>query len=237
MSIVYVDLEHESARRARAPSHAVKLEKARKRLARAAGQPCQVVHFPEVSPQQLAQLAPSAVVLSGSTTDWAEYDRGSLDGLIEVIRSAPAPILGICAGQQLIGHAHGARSEPMGQLQEGEVDPDPRFAAGMRKERGFVPLEINEPGAGPAGPTCPLFRGLEVGAGCDRPCFFQSHYWELREVPAGFVARGRSASSPIQVIERLDKPVFGVQFHPERFDADHPDGDTLLRNFFTLANH
>lgn len=226
MTIVYVDLEHEEVRRdpARARSQAAKFDTARSRLAWAAEEPCMVMRCREVCPQHLAQLEPSAVVLSGSTTDWGRYDLRSLEGLLDVIRSASIPILGICAGHQLIGYAHGASWGALGSLRDDELDPDPRFAPGENKERGFVPVDID--------PTCLLFRGMG-----NRPYFFQSHYWHLQEVPAGFVARGHSAGSPIQVIEHLDRPVFGVQFHPERTDADHPDGNLLLRNFFTLGTH
>ena len=155
-------------------------------------------------------------------TDWADYDFTSLARLLAVIRAAPAPILGICAGHQLIGLAHGASWGPLGPLQAGEVDPDPRFVPGRRKERGFLPVEVDS--------CCPLFRGLDSTA-----AFFQSHYWQLEDVSQGFAARARSPWSPIQAIERLDRPVFGVQFHPERYDTAQPDGATVLRNFFARA--
>ncbi|MGI8825387.1 MAG: type 1 glutamine amidotransferase [Chloroflexota bacterium] len=221
MTVLYVDVEHESVLHdpERAAGHASRLEVARNRLAIEAGEPCTVVRFDEVSEDSVSELEPSAVVLSGTTVEWQEYDFGSLQGLIDVIRSAPVPILGICAGHQLIGHAHGASWGPLDLLREGERDPDPRFGAGMRKERGFLPVEINS--------DCILFRGLGKP-----PRFFQTHYWHLRDAPAGFVVCAGSAVSPIQVIERLDKPVFGVQFHPERSDDGQPDGYTLLRNFF-----
>jgi GMP synthase-like glutamine amidotransferase len=132
------------------------------------------------------------------------------------------PILGICAGHQLIGHAHGAAWGPLGRLQPGEVDPDPGFVPGQRKERGFLPVEVD--------PRCPIFRDLASVA-----IMFQLHYWQLEEAPPGFIARARSEWSPIQAIERQDRPVFGVQFHTERFDADHPHGGAVLRNFFDIA--
>lgn len=224
MTIVYVDLEHESALRepTRADSNARKLEAARSRIASIAGEPAIVLHYAQVSPEHVAEIAPSAIVISGSTTDWAAYDPRSLAGLLDVIRLAPTPTLGICAGHQLIGHAHGAAWGALGLLMEGERDPDPRFAPGRRKERGFIPIRIDR--------DCSLFEGLS-----DQPSFFQSHYWQLEEVPDGFVARAHSDWSPIQAIERLDRPVFGVQFHPERSDREHADGDELLRNFFCLA--
>ena len=37
------------------------------------------------------------------------------------------------------------------------------------------------------------------------------------------------------MIERLDRPVYGVQFHPEYYDEEHRDGEVVLRNFLALA--
>ena len=224
MTVLYLDVEHDRVLRdsARAPSHRDKIGAALRRLEAAAGEPCAVVRAAEVSPSRVAQAAPAAIVLSGATTDWDDYDFRSLETLLGVIRAASVPILGICAGHQLIGRAHGARWGPLGPLQPGEVDPDPRFAPGRRKERGFLEVELD--------PSCPIFRGLGPSAKV-----FQSHYWHLEEVPDGFALRASSPWSRVQAIERLDRPVFGVQFHPERADAAHPAGDTVLRNFFGLA--
>jgi GMP synthase-like glutamine amidotransferase len=225
MTVVYVDTEHERVLRdpARAGSHAARLETAQERLASASGRPCLTVRYEKVSPRSLAPLAPSTIVISGCMSDWDDYDFSTFEGLFEVIRSASVPILGICAGHQLIGFAHGASWGPLGPLQPGETDPDPSFAPGLRKERGFHPVDADA--------DCLLFR--EVGR---RPQFFQSHYWELKEVPAGFMGRASSAISAIQAIECRDRPMFGVEFHPERFDAEHPDGEVLLRNFFASTS-
>lgn len=225
MSILYVDAEHERVLRdpARGADHLAKRETAQARLSAAAGEPCTVTRFGEVSPQLLRQIAPRAVVLSGCTTGWEQYDFGEFEGLLSVIRAAPIPILGICAGHQLIGYAHGATWGPLGPLQQGEADPDPRFVPGQRKQRGFLPVQTVS--------ACPLFAGLGTEARV-----FQSHYWQLQDVPAGFIARASAPWSPIQAIERLDRPVFGVQFHPERYDAAHPDGEIILRNFFAMLS-
>lgn len=224
MTVLYIDTEHDGVRAhpESGPAHQAKLEAARARLAVAAGEPCLSLHFAAVSPAQIERVAPTALVIGGNTTDWADFDFTSLAGLLATIRAAPVPILGICAGHQLIGFAYGAPWGPLGPLRAGEVDPNPRFAPGRRKEHGFLPVEVD--------PCCPLFRGLDSTA-----AFFQSHYWQLEGVPLGFVARARSPWSPIQAIERLDRPVFGVQFHPERYDTAQPDGATILHNFFALA--
>ena len=179
-------------------------------------------HYATISPADVARTAPSALVIGGSITDWGAYASGDLAGLLATIRAAPVPILGICAGHQLIGRAYGASWGPLGRLQPGEFDPDPGFAPGQRKECGFLPVEVD--------PRCALFQGLDQTA-----IMFQHHYWQLEEAPTGFVARARSEWLPIQAIERLDRPVFGVQFHAERYDADHRHGEAVLRNFFALT--
>lgn len=221
---MYVDTEHDRVvdHPTLGPAHRATVARARDRLQAAAGLPCLVLAHPEVSPAAVEQIAPAAVVIGGNTTDWACFDLASFAGLVAVIRAAPLPILGICAGHQLIGFAHGARWGPLGPLAAGEVDPDPRFVPGQRKQRGFLPVQLD--------PACPLFQGLPATAR-----FFQSHYWELTEVPPGFAARARSPWSAVQAIERLDRPVFGVQFHPERHDAAHPHGAAVLRRFFALV--
>jgi len=192
------------------------------RLERFAGAPAELLDFAEVSPARIAQSLPAVIIIGGNTTDWGEFDFKEMAGLLEVIRAAPAPILGICAGHQLIGYAHYAKWGSLGPLQHLEVDPDPRFAAGQRKQRGFHAVHLDA--------RCPLFRGLDATA-----VLFQSHYWQLVDVPRGFAVRASSPWSAIQAIERMDRPVFGVQFHPERYDVTHPHGAVILRNFIALA--
>lgn len=224
MTVLYVDLEHARIREdvALGPAHRARFEAARTVLAEASRKPCAAVLAAEISPALLGELAPTAVVLSGCTTDWAAYDFSAWAGLLGVIRSAPVPILGICGGHQVIGLAHGAAWGPLGPLEPGEVDPDPRLAPGRRKQRGFREVSLDQ--------NCHLFTGLGETAEV-----FQSHYWQLEEIPSGFVRRASSAWSPIQAIERVDRPVFGVQFHPERGDEAHPDGGAVLRGFFGVA--
>jgi len=224
MSIVYVDLEHDRvmADATGGVSHRTRRNAARARLAAAAGEPCDVVRFENVTVDRIRSLAPSAMVISGNTADWSEYDFATLTGLLETIRAAPIPILGICGGHQLIGHAHGASWAALGPVRDGAIDPHPRFAPGLRKERGFLPIDVDR--------SSPLFQGLG-----DAPVVFQSHYWHLTGVPAGFTVCASSLDSPIQAIARQDRPVFGVQFHPERYDDDHRDGEMVVQNFFAIA--
>jgi len=221
VSILFIDLEHDRIVHdpVTGALHRTKHDDAGARLTAAAGEPYESVRFSVLTIERVRSLAPTAIVISGNTADWSEYDMDVLAGLMEVIRTAPVPILGICGGHQLIGHAHGAPWGPLGRLSVGMIDPDPRFATGLHKERGFLPVDIER--------ASPLFA--RVG---DAPVVFQSHYWHLTGVPTGFIALASSSDSPIQAIARKDRPVFGVQFHPERYDDDHRDGETILRNFF-----
>lgn len=224
MSILYVDLEHDLVVNdtVSGSSYRTRRDVARARLAAVAGEPCEVARFDGISLDRVRTLSPASIVISGNTTDWIEYDFATLAGLLETIRAAPVPILGICGGHQLIGYAHDAPWAPLGRLDQGALDPDPRFAPGLHKERGFLPVDVDR--------SCPLFDGLGPS-----PVLFQSHYWHLTAVPRGFIACASSSDSPIQAIVREDRPVFGVQFHPERYDDRHRDGETVLRTFFTIA--
>src|SRR3712207_4709939 len=175
MRVIYVDTEHQRVHdHLEAGSrHRVRLAETTDRLERFAGVPPELLGFAEVSPARIAQLLPSAIIIGGNTTDWGEFDFADMAGLLEVIRAAPAPILGICAGHQLIGYAHHAKWGALGPLQQGETDPDPRSVPGQRKQRGFLRVQLDL--------RCPLFRGMDATAD-----LFQSHYGQLEDVPPGF---------------------------------------------------
>jgi GMP synthase (glutamine-hydrolysing) len=92
----------------------------------------------------------------------------------------------------------------------------------MRKEWGAYPVRISG--------DDPLFAGLG-----DSVVVEQRHFWELKALPAGFVQLATSDACPIQAIRHRSRPLYGVQFHPERYSERHPGGRTILSNFFELA--
>jgi GMP synthase (glutamine-hydrolysing) len=51
----------------------------------------------------------------------------------------------------------------------------------------------------------------------------------------GFKATASNETCPIQAMQHEEKPLFGVQFHPELFDQEHPDGRQVLENFLNLT--
>lgn len=147
-----------------------------------------------------------AVVLSGSFAPWAEHPPAALDRLGEAVRGYDGPVLGICAGMQL----------------------EARFAGGTTRHSpgglvtGFSPVEVVEQDG--------LLWGLPV-----RVEVYKHHGDEIEELPEGFSVLARSANCPIEAIAHTERPWWGTQFHPEEFDAAHPAGERILRNFFELA--
>ncbi|MEM7030850.1 MAG: hypothetical protein AAF629_14895 [Chloroflexota bacterium] len=63
----------------------------------------------------------------------------------------------------------------------------------------------------------------------------EAHYWGIKGLPDGFKNYAKTTITPLQLIAHESLPLYGTQFHPEAWDADHPDGCKFLENFFKLA--
>jgi len=114
------------------------------------------------------------------------------------------PILGVCLGHQSIGHAWGARIV-------------------MSGPRHGMASEIEHDGEG-------LFRG------CPSPMMvgrYHSLVIEPQSLPTELIVTARTQDGVIMAVRHRDRPVMGVQFHPESVLTDH--GLTLLENFVTLS--
>ncbi len=233
--IAYVDLEHERMYRPEAevmdPGLPGTMQRAcaaatlviKYRLEALTGQPCLIVHHSRLTPALLRELGVRAAVVSGNLTGFEHYPEESLAGLRATFREVPCPILAICGGHQLLAQTYGAEIGPMGTLPFTITDPyvDTPFR-GLKQERGFAPLRIRQ--------AHPLLHGLGPEA-----VFFFLHYWEVKAVPAGFEMLAESEACAVQVLAHTHLPLFSTQFHPERYDDAHPDGQTLLHNFFHIA--
>jgi GMP synthase (glutamine-hydrolysing) len=226
--ICFVDLEHPElgpsilSERTEATQRKADMVTRKTRFERLSGSPCLLLHFTQVDRALFDRIGVRAVVVSGHSTLIDEYDLRTLAPLMEVIREGSAPLLGLCGGHQLIGLVFGAPPAPMGRLAAGEADPHPDVAPGMRKEWG--PSRVRITGRDP------LFAGLG-----DTVVVEQRHFWELKHVPAGFVPLAGSEACRIQAIRHETRPLYGLQFHPELYTERHPDGRTILANFFGLA--
>jgi len=170
--------------------------------------------FSEVSLERIRSLNPSHIILSGQSHPWESYTPASLAGVFSVIREASQPILGVCGGHQQMALAFGA---PVGLM--GRVEPGDGYE-GAKRERGFFEVETNRRG---------ILRGLP-----ERITVWHSHFDEVKDLPPGFEATASNQTCSIQAMQHKERPVFGVQFHPELFDDAHPDGRQVIENFLNL---
>ena len=76
----------------------------------------------------------------------------------------------------------------------------------------------------------PLFEGLPSSIRVS-----ESHRQALTRVPQGFRLLAESATSQVETIGHQTRPIYGLQFHPERSDEKHPHGRIILQNFLRLA--
>jgi GMP synthase (glutamine-hydrolysing) len=167
-----------------------------------------------VSLKRVKSLRPSHIILSGQSHPWDRYAPESLAGVFEVIKKAPQPMLGVCGGHQQIALAFGAPIDLMGRLQPGEG------YEGAKRERGYFPVETS--GAG-------IFKNLSKEI-----TVWHSHFDEVKKLPKGFRRTASNETCNIQAMEHAERPLFGVQFHPELFDEAHPDGQKVLDNFLRM---
>jgi GMP synthase (glutamine-hydrolysing) len=164
------------------------------------------------------------VFISGNTPDWVEYNWEEFKPLQTVIRSGEVPVLGFCGGHQFIGITYGAHCEALGPLEAGETDLMPEYHPGMRKEKGWLPLQIRAAGH-------PLFKGFEAKP----PVVMQSHYWEIKGLPERFDLLASTDWCKTQVMQHCDLPIYGIQGHPEAYTAEYPDGKQFIHNFAAAA--
>jgi GMP synthase-like glutamine amidotransferase len=224
--IAYIDLEHERLRAN--PEQFDKLMARRMRqkyrFEQLSGDLCLVMRYQNANPAVLRQLDVRAVLVSGAATDFEHYSAESLAGLYAIYREATCPVLGLCAGHQLLAQAYGGPLAAMGPLPPGAPDPyaGSEHPAGQKQERGYMPVRVTAE------------KGLLDGLG-KAPILFESHYWEVKSLPPGFRVLAESDLCPIQAIAHESLPLFGTQFHPEEYDDEHPMGRRVLGNFFRLA--
>ena len=171
--------------------------------------------YRDVSLSRVNESQPTHIILSGQSNSWADYAAGSLDGVHEVIKNAPQPILGICGGHQQVALVYGSRVDVMKRITPGSVGYN-----GCLKERGFYPVTHD-------GST--LFTGLPMEI-----IVWHSHYDEVKDLPDGFISTAQSENCAIQAMRHKTRPLYTVQFHPELFTLEQPQGRVILENFLNF---
>jgi GMP synthase (glutamine-hydrolysing) len=145
------------------------------------------------------------VVLSGSPAMMTEAGTISkYQPEMDAVLGSETPVLGICFGHQLLAHAFGA-----------EVVRDTRHVQEM--VRTTVLRED------------PLFDELPRSL-----LLMESRYEVVKSVPDGFALLASSTTSRIATMKHPTRLLYGVQFHPECFTKEHPDGDRVVGNFVRM---
>ena len=218
--IFYVDIEHPDA--LADISRKEGFERVRSQRTQisglAAGLSSKSILYTELTAEVIREKRVRALVISGNTTDWEFYDFKTFQPLFDIIQSGKIPTIGVCGGHQLIGFLYGADCAAIRKLEPGEPE-NGDFAPGWFKEVGYLPVQVVKPD--------PIFAGLSL-----EPVFFESHYWEMKEVPQGFDLLASTHDVRVQAIRHQQYPIYGTQFHPEVNSAEHRDGFNLLKNFF-----
>jgi para-aminobenzoate synthetase len=122
---------------------------------------------------------------------------------LDLLRRAELPILGVCLGHQGIAVAAGGQTSRASVVMHG------------RRSR------VRHDG--------PLFRGIPQE-------FHVVRYHSLavaEPLPAGLRATAWADDHTVMGLDALDRPVYGVQFHPESVLTEH--GDRIITNFRDLS--
>ncbi len=160
------------------------------------------IHSHRMTRAAVEAFAPKAIILSGGPS--SVYDDGAPD-LDPKILALDVPILGICYGLQLMAHQLGGKVTPA-----------------SHREYGRARVEV-EPGG--RGPGAKLLTGLK-GEPFD---VWMSHGDSIERLPEGFLRLARSDNAPFAVIGHEERPLVGLQFHPE---VSHtPRGLAILEAF------
>ncbi|MGE0211848.1 MAG: aminodeoxychorismate/anthranilate synthase component II [Parvibaculaceae bacterium] len=126
---------------------------------------------------------------------------------LDLIASAPPemPILGVCLGHQAIGQAYGGKVVRAPTLMHGKLS------------------RIQHEGEG-------VFADIPDDFEATR---YHSLIVERDSMPDCLEITAETADGIVMGMQHKERPVHGVQFHPESIASEH--GHKLLRNFLSLA--
>ena len=125
---------------------------------------------------------------------------------IDLIKASSVPILGVCLGHQSIGAAFG-----------GTIIKAPQIFHGKLSE-----ITHNNKG---------LFKGIDNPYSVVR---YHSLIIEKDSLPDELQITSVLKDNPdiIMAVQHKERPIYGVQFHPESIETDF--GKKLIQNFLTL---
>jgi len=130
--------------------------------------------------------------------------KSELGNCAEYLEKADFPIMGICAGHQFMARYYGGEAKP---------SKVPEF--------GKVELRLLKEGDS-------LFEGVPK-----KSIVWESHNDEVTLLPKDFEQLAKSEDCKIQAMRHKEKPVYGLQFHPE---VEHTEyGAQIFKNFVKIC--
>lgn len=161
----------------------------RKHLAVTNKEPSFIRVTKETTAQEVLESAQDAthLILSGSEASTLD-ELGWEDEMKQVVQSfvdSGKPVLGICYGHQFLVRCLAGKEY---------------LRKAPRPEMGWGNLLLN---------PNPLFEGMQ------QPICLLAHYDEAMNLPRDFRVLGQSEKCSIHAFQYQNKPVWGVQFHPE----------------------
>ncbi len=178
------------------------IERAVQNIERCTGHLTETMSFNEPNLHaRVTESQPDLVILTGSSALLSKpRTRELFQPEMDLVRKAEFPVLGICYGHQVIGSAFNAPMRDLGQML-----------------RGYEKIDIVK--------KHPLFEGLP-----SEIVVAESHRQELTKIPEGFQHLAQSTTSKVEAMAHRSRPIYGVQFHPERSNDEHPHGRVILQN-------
>jgi GMP synthase-like glutamine amidotransferase len=142
------------------------------------------------------------VVLSGTEALYTRtVDRNLLANLVQFLPKITLPVLGVCGGHQALALAYGGSVAKMSSLVHG-------FRTVTLEDKDTLLASL--PGK------------IKV---------MQSHREQVKRLPPNFVRIATSADIENEGMKHEARPLYGVQFHPERWNEENPAGKRILENF------
>ena len=176
---------------------------------------CEVLPF-DAPNDVIADFAPKGIILSGGPES---VTAAAAPSVPEAAFSLGVPVLGICYGMQAMAREFGGAVAGSDRQEFGRAWVQPIAGAKSHAADGLF-AGFYDDARGNAG------GGSGAGGGQKT---WMSHGDKITELPADFIALAASDNTPIAAMVHRQKPLFGLQFHPEVTHTDN--GAQLLHNF------
>jgi GMP synthase (glutamine-hydrolysing) len=122
----------------------------------------------------------------------------------EILEKANFPIVGICAGHQYIARFFGGKVTPADQPEFGKIE-----------------LKI-------------IKNGIDIFNEVPKKSIvWLSHNDEVSVIPSDFERIAESESCKVQAMRHKNKPLYGLQFHPEVEHSEY--GEQIFKNFISIC--